>query len=86
MKNEIEKCKRLFEDEFNKLVCNKTIRDFRLNFDNDVDENGVLKVNAEVRLNSPLRYYTIKKTDFPEMSCEEFTTMCDEIKNEIEKK
>lgn len=86
MKNEIEKYKIFFEDEFNKLVCNKTIRDFSLYFDNDVDENGILKIDAKVILNSPIRYYTINKTDFPEMTREEFIAMCDEIKKEIEEK
>lgn len=82
---EIDKYKKLIEDEFNKLVCNKTISDFKLDFDNDVDENGVLTVDAQIRLNSPVRYYTINKSDFPELSQDEFIEMCNEIKMEIEK-
>ena len=85
MKNEIDKYKRLVEDEFNKFVCNKTISDFKLDFDNDVDENGMLTVDAQIRLNSPVRYYTIKESDFPEMTHEEFIKMCNDIKMEIEK-
>ena len=85
MKNEIDKYKRLYEYEFNKLVCNKTISDFKLDFDNDVDENGVLTVDAQIRLNSTVRYYSINKCDFPEMTYEEFTEMCNKIKMEIEK-
>jgi hypothetical protein len=85
-RNKIEKdeCKKLIEDEFNKLVCNKTISDFKLDFDNDVDENGILTVGAQIRLKEPVRYYTIKKSDFPGMTNEEFTGMCNEIKTEIE--
>lgn len=82
---EIERYKRLIEEEFNKLVCNKTINDFKLNFDNDVDENGILTVDAKIRLNSPVRYYTLNKSDFPELSQDEFVEMCNEIKMEIEK-
>jgi len=41
---EIERCKRLIEEEFNKMICNKTLSDFKLDFDNDVDENGNLNV------------------------------------------
>lgn len=85
MKSEIDKCKRLVEDEFNKLVCNKTISDFKLDFDNDIDENGVLTVDAQIRLNSPVRYYSIKESDFPEMTHEEFIEMCNRFKMEIEK-
>ena len=85
MKNEIDKYKRLYENEFNKLVCNKTISNFKLDFDNDVDENGVLTVDAQIRLNSPVRYYTINKSDFPELSQDEFNEMCSKIKMEIEK-
>ena len=85
MKNEIEKYKRIIEDDFNKLVCNKTISDFKLDFDNDVDENGVLTVDAQIRLKSPVRYYTINEFDFPEMTHEEFIEMCNKIKMEIEK-
>ena len=85
MENEIEKCKKLFEDEFNKLVRNRIISDFKLDFDNDVDENGVLTVNAQIRLNAPVRYCTIKESDFPEITHEEFVEMCNEIKSEIEK-
>ena len=81
---EIERCKRLIEEEFNKLVCNKTISDFRLDFDN-VDENGNLNVDAQLRLNSPVRYWAIKESDFPEMTHEEFVEMCNKIKMEIEK-
>ena len=82
---EIERYKRLIEEEFNKLVCNKTISDFKLDFDNDVDENGILTVDAKIRLNSPVRYFTINKSDFPELSQDEFVEMCNEIKMEIEK-
>lgn len=82
---ETDKCKKLIEDEFNKLVCNRTISDFKLDFDNDVDENGILTVNAQIRLNAPVRYCTIKESDFPEMTHEEFIEMCNEIKMEIEK-
>lgn len=85
MKNEIDVYKRQIEDEFNKLVCNKTISDFKLDFDNDVDENGILTVDAQIRLNAPVRYCTIKESDFPEMTHEEFVEMCNEIKSEIEK-
>ena len=85
MENEIEKCKKLFEDEFNKLVRNRIISDFKLDFDNDVDENGVLTVNAQIRLNAPVRYCTIKESDFPEITHEEFVEMLNEIKSEIEK-
>lgn len=85
MKNEIDKYKRLVEDEFNKFVCNKTISDFKLDFDNDVDKNGILTVDAQIRLNSPIRYHTIKESDFPEMTHEEFIKMCNDIKMEIEK-
>ena len=85
MKNEIDKYKQLYENEFNKLVCNKTISDFKLDFDNDVDENGNLNADAQLRLNSPVRYYTIKESDFPEMTHEEFVEMCNKIKMEIEK-
>ncbi len=83
MKNEIEKYKRIFKDEFNKFVCNKTISDFKLNFDNDVDENGMLTVDVQISLNSPVRHYTINKSDFPEMTHEEFIKMCNDIKDEI---
>ena len=83
MKNEIDKYKRLYEYEFNKLVCNKTISDFKLDFDNDVDENGVLTVDAQIRLTSPIRYYSINKSDFPEMTHEEFIELCNKIKEEI---
>jgi len=82
---EIDECKKRIEDEFNKLVCNKTISDFKLDFDNDVDENGVLTVDAQIRLNAPVRYYTINKSDFPELSQDEFIEMCNKIKMEIEK-
>lgn len=85
MKSEIDKCKRLVEDEFNKLVCNKTISDFKLDFDNDIDENGVLTVDAQIRLNSPIRHYSINKSDFPEMTHDEFVEMCNKIIMEIEK-
>ena len=81
----IDECKKLIEDEFNKFVCNKTISDFKLDFDNDVDENGNLNVDAQVRLNSPVRYYSINKSDFPELSKDEFVEMCNKIKMEIEK-
>lgn len=84
-KNEIDKYKRLCEDEFNKLVCNKTISDFKLDFDNDVDENGMLTADAQIRLNSPVRCYSINKSDFPEMTYEEFTEMRNKIVMEIEK-
>lgn len=80
---EIDECKKRIEDEFNRLVCNRTISDFKLDFDNDVDENGVLTVDAQIRLNSPIRYYTIKESDFPEMTHEEFIEMCNKIKKEI---
>ena len=85
MKNEIDKYKQLYENEFNKLVCNKTISDFKLDFDNDVDENGNLNVDAQLRLNSPVRYWAIKESDFPEMTHEEFVEMYNKIKMEIEK-
>lgn len=85
MKKEIEKYKRIFEDELNKFVCNKTISDFKLDFDKDVDENGMLTVNVQISLNSPVRYYTIKESDFPELSQNEFIEMCNDIKMEIEK-
>jgi len=83
MKNEIDRYKRIIEDEFNKFVCNKTISDFKLDFDNDVDENGILKVDAQIRLSSPVRYFTIKESDFPEMTHEEFIELCNKIKEEI---
>lgn len=54
MKSEIEKYKKLFEDEFNKLVYNKTISDFKLDFDNDVDENGNLN-DAKQFINSLIK-------------------------------
>ena len=54
-------------------------------FDKDVDENGTLNVDAQVRLNSPVRYYSINKSDFPELSQDEFVEMCNKIKMEIEK-
>ena len=60
----IDEYKKRIEVEFNNLVCNKTISNFKLDFDNDVDENGVLTVDAQIRLNSPVRYYTINKSDF----------------------
>lgn len=81
----IDECKKLIEYEFNKLVCNKTISDFKLDFDNDVDENGNLTADAQIRLNAPVRYYTINKSDFPELSQDEFIEMCNEIKIKIEK-
>ena len=81
----IDEYKKRIEDEFNKLVCNKTISNFKLDFDNDVDENGVLTVDAQIRLNSPVRYYTINKSDFSELSQDEFNEMCNNIKMEIEK-
>lgn len=83
--DEIDVYKKLIEDEFNELVCNKTISDFSLKFDNDVDENGILTVDAQIRLNAPVRYYTIKESDFPELTHEQFIEMCKEIKSEIEK-
>jgi len=76
---EIERYKRLIEKEFNKMVCNKTISNFRLDFDKDVDENGILTVDAQVRLKEPVRYYTIKESDFPELTHEEFIELCDKI-------
>ena len=82
---EIERCKRLIEEEFNKMICNKTISDFRLDFGNGVDENGNLTVNAQIKLNPPVRYYSINKSDFPELSQDEFIEMCNEIKIKIEK-
>lgn len=85
MKSEIDTHKRQIEEEFNKLVCNKTISDFKLDFDNGIDENGTLTVDAQIRLNSPVRYWTIKESDFPEMTREEFIEMCNKIKMEIEK-
>jgi len=83
--NEIDAYKRIIEDEFNKFVCNKTISNFKLDFDNDVDENGMLTADAQIRLNSPIRYYTINESDFPGMTHEEFIEMCNRIKSEIEK-
>lgn len=80
---EIEKCKRLIEEEFNKMVCNKTISDFRLDFDKDADENGILTIDAQIRLKEPVRYYTIKESDFPKMTHEEFIELCNKIKEEI---
>ena len=81
----IDEYKKRIEDEFNNLICNKTINNFKLDFDNDVDENGMLTVAAQIRLNSPVRYYTINKSDFPELSQDEFNEMCNDIKMEIEK-
>ena len=81
----IDEYKKRIEDEFNNLICNKTINNFKLDFDNDVDENGMLTVDAQIRLNPPVRYYTINKSDFPELSQDEFNEMCDDIKMEIEK-
>ena len=78
-----DKCKKLIEDEFNKLVYNKTISDFRLDFDNDIDENGNLTVDVQIRLKSPVRYYTIKESDFPEMTHNEFIGLINKIKEEI---
>ena len=81
----IDEFKKLIEDEFTKLVCNKTISDFKLDFDNDVVENDMLTVDAQVKLNGAIRQYTINKSDFPELSQDEFVEICSEIKMEIEK-
>ena len=81
----INEFKKLIENEFTKLVCNKTISDFKLDFDNDVVENDMLTVDAQVKLNGTIRQYTINKSDFPELTQDEFTKMCSEIKMEIEK-
>ena len=75
----IDEYKKRIEDEFNNLVCNKTISNFKLDFDNDVDENGALTVDAQIRLNAPVRYYTINKSDFHELSQDEFNEMCNKI-------
>ena len=83
--DEIDAYKRRIEEIFNKLVCDSTLLDFKLNFDKGVDENGILTVDAQVSLNSPVRYYSINKSDFPELSNEEFVEMCNEIKTEITK-
>ena len=81
----INEFKKLIENEFTKLVCNKTISDFKLDFDNDVVENDMLMVDAQVNLNGIVRQYTINKSDFPELTQDEFAKMCSEIKMEIEK-
>ena len=81
----IDEFKKLIEDEFTKLVCNKTISDFKLDFDNDVVENDMLTVDAQVKLNGAIRQYTINKSDFLELSQDEFVEICSEIKMEIEK-
>ena len=83
--DEIDTYKRIIEKDFNKLICDVKISDFSLDFDNDVDENGILTVDAQVSLNSPVRDYSINKSDFPELSNEEFVEMCNEIKSEITK-
>lgn len=81
----IDEFKKLIENEFTKLVCNKTISDFKLDFDNDVVENDMLMVNVQVKLNESVRQYTINKSDFPELTQDEFVEMCSEIKTGIEK-
>ena len=81
--DEIDTYKRRIEEGFNKLVCDGTISDFSLDFDNDVDETGVFVVNAQLKMNSSVRYLEIKHTDFPELTQDEVIEMFDEIKTEI---
>lgn len=56
METEIDKYKRLLEDGFNKLVSDKSIADFKLDFAEDIDENGTLNVTAHVKLIPPITY------------------------------
>ncbi len=87
METEIDRYKRLVKDKFNKLVSDRSIADFKLDFADDVDENGTLNITAHVKLIPLLTYtcFTIKKSDFPEISHEKFVNLCDEIKYEIKR-